>query len=481
MMVNRILKSQTFTSLFWVSLEKFGYSGVYFISTIVLARLLTPSDFGLIGILSIFISFSQMIVESGLGGALVKKKDVTSEDYNTIFTFNLACSCILYIILFICAPFIADFYKNEQLISLTRIVGLNIIISGFSLTQKVHLIRDLKFKKQTIISIVALFISIIISISLAYYGFGVWALISQQLCYNLFFCILIFNVVKYKPKIKFNKKSFSELYGFGSKIFASSLLIVVFNEGVSSLIAKVYSLLITGFYYQAKKLVDFPINIFRALGDSIVFPLLSKISDQAEFEKKSSLLMKLILLISFPLFIILFEFSDEVVFIVLGKQWSKSAEMLNILCLSSVGLIIDTVSRNILKSTGNGSAILQSEVIKKIVGIVIILGAVSFDLNIFLFSIVIANLLGCVINMIYVNKITSYKFKSQAKDILPIICIAVFSGLIARKFIMIFSLNDMTNFILGSVIIIIIYSILGLLFLIDKEIILKIKSKIKFN
>jgi len=480
-MVNRILKSQTFTSLFWVSIEKFGYSGVYFVSTIVLARLLTPADFGLIGILSIFISFSQMIVESGLGGALVKKKHVKNEDYNTIFTFNLACSCILYIVLFIFAPLIAEFYKNEQLINLTRIVGLNIIISGFSLTQKVHLIRDLKFKKQTIISIAALLISIIISISLAFYGFGVWALISQQLFYNLFFCIFIFNVVKYKPKIEFHKKSFNELYGFGSKVFASSLLIVIFNEGVSSMIAKVYSLLITGFYYQAKKLVDFPINIFRALGDSIVFPLLSKISDQKEFEKKSSLLMKLILLISFPLFIILFEFSKEIVFVILGKQWSKSAEMLNILCLSSAGLIIDTVSRNILKSTGNGRAILQSEVIKKIVGIIIIICAIGFDLNILLSSIVIANLLGCIINMIYVNKITSYKFKNQAKDILPIIFIAIFSGLIARKIIMFFSLNEITNFILGSAIILVVYSILGLIFLIDKQMILKIKSKIKIN
>lgn len=480
-MINKVLKSQTFTSLFWVSLEKFGYSGVYFFSTIVLARLLTPSDFGLIGILAIFISFSQMIVESGLGGALVKKKDVSNEDYNTIFTFNLACSCILYIILFVCAPLIASFYKNEELINLTRIVGLNIIISGFSLTQKVHLIRDLKFKKQTIISIAALLISVIISVSLAFYGFGVWALISQQLCYNLFFCIFIFNVVKYKPKIEFYKKSFGELYGFGSKIFASSLLIVIFNEGVSSLIAKVYSLLVTGFYYQAKKLVDFPINIFRALGDSIVFPLLSKISDQKEFEKKSSLLMKLILLISFPLFIILFEFSDEVVFLILGKQWSKSAEMLNILCLSSVGLIIDTVSRNILKSTGNGKAILQSEVLKKIIGIIIIFSAISFDLNVLLFSIVIANLLGCIINMIYVNKITSYKFKNQAKDILPIVCIAGLSGFVARKFIMIFNLSGMTNFILGSIAVVIIYLILGLVFFINKEMVLEIKSKIKFN
>ncbi|MDR6157746.1 teichuronic acid exporter [Chryseobacterium sp. SLBN-27] len=480
-MFNKILKSQTFTSLFWVSVEKFGYSGVYFISTIVLARLLTPADFGLIGVLAIFISFSQMIVESGLGGALVKKKHAVKEDFNTIFTFNLACSCILYVILFFAAPFIAEFYKNPQLTILTRVVALNIIISGFCLTQKVHLIRDLKFKKQTIISIAALFISILISISLAYYGFGVWALISQQLSYNVFFCVFIFKVVKYNPKIEFHKKSFNELYGFGSKIFASSLLIVIFNEGVSSLIAKIYSLLITGFYYQAKKLVDFPINIFRALGDSIVFPLLSKISDQKEFENKSSLLMKLILIISFPLFIILFEFSDEVVFIVLGKQWTKSAEMLNILCLSSVGLIIDTVSRNILKSTGNGNAILQSEVLKKIVGIIIVVAAINFNLKIFLFSIVIANLLGCIINMIYVNKITSYKLKKQIKDILPVIFIAIISGFVARKIIMLFSLSYMANFIAGSILILFIYLILGLVFLLDKQTILKLKSKLKLN
>ncbi|MET4081164.1 teichuronic acid exporter [Pedobacter sp. UYP30] len=477
-MFKSIVKSKVATSLFWVAFEKFGYSSVYFLATLVLARLLTPRDFGVIGVLAVFVSFSQMIVESGFGGALVKKKTVSDADYNTIFTFNVVCSIILYIILFLTAPLIAKFYNNPILSPVTRAVGLNIIIVALTLTQRVHLIRELAFRKQSIISISALSLSVIIAVIIAYKGFGVWALVFQQLFYNMFYFIFIFFTVKYYPKLKFVKSSFSEMYGFGSRLFASSLLTVLYNEGMSSVIAKVYSLNTTGFYYQAKKLVDFPISIFRAIGDNVVFPMLSKEEDSRRFAIESSKLMKIILFVSFPFFAILFFFSRDIVNIVLGSQWSNSAPMLKILCLSSLGMIIDTVSRNILKATGHGKIILRSELIKKAIEFILVIIFVRYNLTILLYSIVAGNFIGCIINMFYVNVVTEYKFYKQVKDVVPIIFVAGLAGFLGTYAVSWFELSRVTNFLAGSSLILFIYFIICLSFLVDKALIDKIKKRL---
>ena len=476
-MIKKIFQSKAISSFFWVAFEKFGYSGINFISTIILARLLSPSDYGLIGVLAIFISFSQMIVESGLGGALVKKENVTDQDYDTIFTFNIICSTILYIALYFSASLISDFYKNDNLIIITRIVGLNLFFSALTLTQKVHLIRKLMFKRQSFISIVSLLLGVLISIPIALSGYGVWALIAQQLAYNIFYFVIIFCMVKYKPKLKFNKNSFSELYGFGSKVFGASLLNILFNDGLSSYIAKKYTITTTGFYYQAKKLVDFPINIFRAFGDNIVFPLLSRENDAYKFASTASLLMKMILLISLPIFVILYFYSTEIVSIVLGKQWIQSSMMLNILSLSSIGFIIDTVSRNILKATGNGGVILKSEFIKKIIAFLIILSVVDFNLNILLYSIVIGNILGCLINLYYVNNTTKYKFKEQIFDILPIVAVGIISGLLVKYSLECLSINSNLKLLIEITLILIIYFTVNLIFFIKPKELLILNTK----
>ncbi|WP_293956144.1 MULTISPECIES: lipopolysaccharide biosynthesis protein [unclassified Sphingobacterium] len=455
-MLGKITKSKTIKSLFWVALEKFGYSGIYFISTLVLARLLTPTDFGIIGVLAIFISFSQMIVESGLGGALVKKDVVTREDYNTIFTFNIVCAIVIYCILFGLSSKIASFYGKQILSPITKVIGLNIIISAFTLTQRVNLIRKLDFRKQSVISISALIVAVFFSVLLAINGYGVWALVWQQVFYNFFYFLFIFFIVRYKPSLSFNKESFLSMYAFGGKIFLSSLLTVLYNEGISSIIAKVHNLVMTGFYYQAKKLVDFPVNIFRAFGDNVVFPMLSKVNN-IDFGSKASQLMKVILIISLPGFIVLYFYSTEIVYIVLGPQWSNSVKMLDVLILSSVAFIIDGVSKNILKATGNGSAILKSEFFKRLIGIVLILIFIKYELLIFLYSIVIGNFFGCFINMYYVNKETSYSFKNQLFDILPVIIISILAGVIGYKLSYLLQLSSTLHLLLGSVIIGIMY------------------------
>lgn len=476
-MFKKFLNSKIISSLLWVSFEKFGYSVIQFIATLVLARLLTPEDFGIIGTVYILISLSQMVVQSGLGMALVNKKDVTSIDYNTVFTFNIGCSVMLYLILFFTAPLIATFYNNLVLIPVIRVITLTVIISSLTLIQRVHLLRSLDFKKQSIISNVSFLIAICISIVLALYDFGVWALVLQQLLYRVFYLFAIFYFVKFKPKILFSVRSFKSLYGFGVKLFGASFLDILYKDGLTSFIAKFYSILITGYFYQAKKLIDFPVSIYRAFGDNVVFAMLCRENDEIEFAKKSSVFMRIILVLSMPLFIIIYLLSDELVILLLGKQWVESSLMLSVLCLGALGLIIDSVSKNILKATGNGNAIISSEIVKKIFAVLIIGVFISYDFILLLYSLVIINLLGCIVNMYYVSRNTEYHYKWQVKDILPIILLTVFTFALAYLIMITIEVNIFVKVIIVSFFVLLFYFTLSYLFLLNKSDLKSIKSE----
>lgn len=465
--------------LLWVGIEKFGYSGIYFISTIILARILTPEDFGLISIIAIFFSFAQMIVESGLGGALVRKKEVDDIDYHTIFTFNLGCAVVLYWILFLIAPLIANFYNNLDLILIVRVVAVNVIISALTLTQRVHLIRALQFRKQTLISVVSLIIAVFFSILSAYHGYGVWALVFQQILYNFFYFIFIFLAVKFKPRLHFSKSSFSELYGFGSKLFLSSLIQVVYNDSISSIIAKVYTIVTTGYYYQAKKIVDFPVNVFRSLGDNVVFPVLSRASTDFQLRDISTKITRVITILSFPFFLILIFFSEEIVKVILGDKWLQSAYMLSILSISSLALIIESISRNIIKSTGKGSEVLKSEIYKKVIGFSLILIALRFGLEYVLYSIVASNFFGCIINMYYVSKNTTYNFMKQLKDIFPATAYSIFALLLVKMSVDYFEFSGIVELIAIMLFMAVYYLLILIIFKAEEIAYLKKKLNVK--
>lgn len=456
-MLSKLQESKTLRSMFWVATEKFGYSLISFISIILLARILTPEDFGIIGSINIFITVSMLIVESGLGGALVKKEEVSMIDYNTVFVLNLIISILVYIVLFISSPYIADFFNNTSLSLIIKIIGINIILGSLSLTYRVKLIREAQFKKISKASILSLLFAVFFAYIVAINGLGVWAIIAQQIFYSVFFLAFIFFATKMRLSLKFSKTSFLEVYNFGAKILLSSFISMIYSEGISSMISKKYNFETTGYYTQATKLISFPLNVFKSLGDSVVFPLLSTIKDEKEFKSKSSNSMQFILIVSVPFFIVLHIFAEEIVLLVLGDKWIVAGPYLKILSLSAVASTIDTVSRNILKATGNGNTILKSEIIKRFIGGILLLYFFNYNLEIVLYAIVFINILGCIMNIYFVNKITSYNFLQQFYDIILIVFLGIISALLGHYATEVLNFLHITNFIFQITVYLLLY------------------------
>lgn len=430
-MKNSVTGSKVASSFLWVLIEKFGYSGISLLSTLVLARLLSPYEFGVVGSVAIITSISNMLVESGMGAALVNKENTTKKDYNTVFTFNLSMSCFLYALIFIAAPFIAGYLGNPVIKDIIRVLSLSLIINAFTLVQRTILIKNLLFKKQSFIALFSLSLSVIVSVFMAYQGWGVWAIVAQLLLYAAIYSVTIFFIIRYIPKIHFSYSSFKELLGFGGRIILSSAIQVGYNDIISSVIAKIYSIQTTGLYVQSQKLISFPVNIFRSLFDIAAFPILSKIKDKEEFAKMCSQINRGIYLLAFPLLLVIPFNTQEIIKIVLGNQWLEANTIFSILSVGVLILLIEIAAFNILKSSGNAKSYLRIGIYRAMIGFSMLLITFSFSLEVLLLGIILTNLLVSIITISEVNTTTAYKVKSQLKDIGYPLIIAVLANVIA--------------------------------------------------
>lgn len=428
---HNISKSKITSSFLWVIIERFGYSGVNLLSTLILARLLTPYEFGLVGSVTVIVSISNMIVESGLGAALVNKKDATHQDFNTVFTFNFLMSTSLFVVIFFLAPFIADYFKEPILKDIIRVLSLSLIFNAFTLIQRVILIRSLLFKKQSLISIFSTLISVSIAIFGAYSGWGVWAIVIQSVLYSAIFSIIIFFIIRYIPKIHFSKASFKELLGFGGRIVLSSSIQVTYNDIISSVIAKVYTIQVTGLYSQSQKLIAFPVYFFRSLFDGAVFPILSKAKDKYEFKKLCSQINRGVYFLAFPLLLTIPFNTTDIIDIVLGAKWLSASIIFKILSIGVIVSIIDIAAFSTLKSSGEAKVYLNIGINKAIIGLSFLAVSISFSLETLLSGIILTNLITSFMAIYYVDKLTFYTMKEQLKDIAIPLIIALIGNISA--------------------------------------------------
>ena len=266
--------------ILWNSVSQFGLIGVQLIATISLGRILTPSDYGILGMMSIFIAIANMIVDSGMGGALVRKKDISYKDYSTLFIYNFGVSLFIYLVLFFVAPYIAAFYERIELIDAIRVLGLTIVIYAFCITQNVRVIREMRFKTLALINCSSGVISLVVAILVAIKGFGYWALIIQQIvtafCNTLF--LSIYN--RFLPSLVFSKESFREQFKFGFNLLFSNLLKAISGSINSNVVAKIAPLNQVGYFFQANRLVGYYDNIYGGIIDKSVFPVFAKIEDK---------------------------------------------------------------------------------------------------------------------------------------------------------------------------------------------------------
>jgi teichuronic acid exporter len=426
------LKAKSVSSAKWSLILHLGQYLITFTLSIVLSRVLDPSEFGLTGMLSIFIAMATTLTTAGLGQALVFNKTANEADFSTVFYFNIVVSSSLYLILFFSAPLIADFYNQPELINLTRWICLVFVINSFGLIQDTRLVIDLNFKKQSLIRLASLVVSVISAIIMAYRGFGVYSIVGQVLVQALTNVILYWSLSKWRPSTGFSMDSFNRLWKYGSNILFSNLFSQVINNIDNLLVGKIFKPHTLGLFIRAKSTKGIPEGIFTQAFQTSIFPILTKLNDnKEEFINKHLLFFKLGTFFIFPLVVLLYFSSFEIVDILYGSKWHHSVPYLKILAFMIIPRFLGVLFNQTLLAFGDSRLFMKLNMLRRVLGIINIPVAIFWDLTPYLYSIVIMTLAGLVIDIIYTSRKIETKITDYTKDfILSIIFSLAMGGII---------------------------------------------------
>jgi len=420
------LKTKTVNGLKWSAIERFSAQGVQFVIQIILARLLLPSDYGIIAMLTIFIAISQTFVDSGFSNALIRKLDRNEDDNTTAFLFNIGVGFIFYGILFFCSPLIAKFYDTPLLSPITKLLGLSVLFNSLCIVQQAILTIKLDFKTQTYVSLSSVIISGIIAIYLASIGFGAWALAWQVVISACLRALLLWILVKWRPKGRFTRKSFKSLFGFGSKLLASGLIDTIYKNIYLIVIGKVYDSKSLGFYSRAKGFTSYPSSSITSIIQRVTYPVLSKMQNEDErLRLNYRKILRLSAFIIFPLMIGLSAVADPLVRFLLTDKWENSIILLQILCFSMMWYPIHAINLNLLQVKGRSDLFLKLEIYKKILTTIMLLVTVPFGVKVMCYGQVLQSILSLFINTYYTGKLINVGFIKQMKDLFPIIVICL--------------------------------------------------------
>jgi len=379
---------------------------------------LDPRDFGLLGMLAIFIAISQAFIDSGFDNALIQKKDANQTDYSTVFFFNISIGVVLYLILFFTAPLIADFFRSPELVQLTRVVCLILIVNSFGLIQFVKFKIEMNFKAIAQVVVIANLLSAVLGVALALLNFGVWALAAQVIGIYFFRTILFWVKSTWRPSMVFSIKSFKGLFNFGSKLLLSGLISQTFENIYLLVIGRMFSATALGFYDQAKKFQQVPVATLAQVVGNVTFPAFSKIQDENEklrlgFRK----LIKLLVFINFPLMIGLAVMADPLLVVVLGDKWEPSVPYFQLLCIAGMIYTLHSSNLNILKVKGRSDLFLYLEIIKKAIVVLAIIIGLKWGIIGLIIGQIFTSFISFFINAFYTGKLISYTISNQLKDV----------------------------------------------------------------
>lgn len=451
----------------WSAVERFATIGIQFVMNIIIARILSPSDYGIIGMLAVFLSISQCLIDSGFTSALIQAKKRSERDYGTVFVFNLAISVFLYLILFVCAPLISQFYELDILTDVLRIVGLILIISALSNVQKTIFTINVDFKTQSLVSIPGAIISGIIGIILAYSGFGVWALVAQTLTNGIVMTALFWLFSRVRFSIVFDVESFKRLGGFGVKLMLSSLLNTAYNNLYALFIGKKYSAEKLGYYSRADQLAVFPANTLTDIISRVAYPMLCRCQNSKE--ELSSVYTKFIknsCYIIFPIMVGLAVLSKPLIIVLLTEKWLQAAILLSILALDGLWSPIIRVNLNLLQAVGRSDLFLRLEIIKKTISVGILLITLQYGLVWICLGRFFYGIIALLINMYYTVEIIDKSYIEQIKDWFPNLLLAFFMGVLMVVSIH-FIISPVIQLLIGAIVGITIYFSLSFVFKFD--------------
>lgn len=422
-------KQNVLSNLIWRFAERCGAQIVQLIVSIVLARILKPEAYGTIALILVFANIFQVFVDCGLGNALIQKKNADDLDFSSVFYFNMVMCLVLYGILFFCAPLISRFYGDSSLTALTRVLCLTVVISGIKNVQQAYVSRTLQFKKFFFATLTGTIISAVVGISMAVYGFGVWALVAQKLTNLAIDTLALWITVEWRPKRMFAWQRLKGLISYGWKLLASSLLDTVYSNIRSLIIGKFYTEADLAYYNQGNQFPSIIVTNINNSIDSILLPVMSQEQAHKEVVKKMTRrAIKTSTYIMAPLMMGLAFVAPNIVKILLTDKWLLCVPYLRIFCITYMFYPIHTANLNAIKAMGRSDMFLKLEIAKKVVGMILLLSTMWFGVMAMAYSMLVSSLCSQLINSWPNRKLLNYQYIDQMKDILPSIILAVFMG-----------------------------------------------------
>ena len=416
-------------NFFWRLAERFGAQGVALVVSIILARLLVPEVYGTIALVTVFTQILNVFVDSGFGNALIQKKDADDLDFSTVFYFNVAVCLLLYVGVFLAAPWIARFYNDLALTPVVRVLSLTLIISGVKNVQQAYVSRTMQFKRFFFATLGGTIGAAVIGIAMAYFGFGVWALVAQQIFNATVDTLILWITVKWRPKWMFSWQRLKGLFSFGWKLLASSLLDTVYSDLRQLIIGKLYTSSDLAQYNRGKQLPDLLVNNIDTSINSVLLPAMSQVQDDsARVKSMTRRAMKTSTYVIAPIMMGLAFTAEFVIRLLLTEKWMPCVPFLRIFCITYMFYPVHTANLNAIKAMGRSDLFLKLEIVKKVVGLIVLLSTMWFGVMAMAYSLLFTSITSQIINSWPNKKLLDYSYPEQIRDILPGILLAVLMG-----------------------------------------------------
>lgn len=426
-MASKNLKQKAVSGVIWTSIQRFLSIFIQFISGIILARLLSPEDYGCIGMLTVFTMIATIVIDGGFGSALIQKKAPTDVDYSTIFHWNVCLSILIYVVLYVAAPTIADFYHIELLCPVLRVQGLIVIIGALQTIHVNMLNKQFKFKKISIVTLITSVVSLAITIIMAYKGYGVWSLVAQNILVNAIPCVIYWCTNHWFPKFVFSTKSFKELFSFGVYMFLTSLMTQVVNNIQSLLIGRIYSASTLGYFSKAKSTERLASTSISQVMGQVTYPLYAEMQD--EKERLANTIKRITLLLSyttFPLMVLLILIAEPLFVLLYSDKWLPAVPYFQVLCLAGMALCLHSVNGQAIAAVGKSKAMFIWSVVKQSAGLVAILAGLYFwGMKGLLVGAVFRSWFVYVVNASLVTYFIGYNIWRQVLDLMPVVLLTI--------------------------------------------------------
>lgn len=429
--MSQSLKQKTVKGVGWSFADNIANQGVTFLVSLVLARLITPEEYGLIGIITIFIAVFNSIVDSGFSNALIRKNDIKEIDYSTVFITNMVLSVVLFIVFFFLAEPIADFFSQPLLKPLTQVMGSIVIINAFAIVQRTILTKNIDFKTQTKASVISSVVSGIVGMAMAFMGYGVWSLVGQQLSRAFLYTSSLWLYNHWLPRMRFSWNSFRELFGFGWKLMVSALIDTIWREIYQVVIGKCYTAAALGQYTRAQQFGSVFSSNLNTVIQRVSYPVLSSMQDdKLRMKEGYRRVIKITMLVTFVLMLGLAAIAQPMILVLVGDQWLIAADLLPVICFNMMLYPLHSLNLNMLQVEGRSDLFLKLEIIKKVIAVIPLLMGIFISIYWMLWGSVITGFFAYYLNSYYSGKLLNYSIVSQIKDILPSFGVSVVMAVI---------------------------------------------------